>query len=264
MIPAFYLVCGIFYLKDLFHSPDSERNLIPMLLRFQVLVHAGILLAQALVMTQITRSQVIDSMAFATLFLLWTSLRPKEPAKLLIPVWPVAFLLTLLAAFLPDTDLLSEGNVPHAKSIYLHIFLALVGYASFFLVTLTALLYLQQRYYLKKVISYTWMRYIPSLMQLSKVQQRALWVGILAFTLSIGLGKLSPYFWGVEHKWGSKEILSVVIWSIYTLMAIIRHFFHTRKDWFAYSALFGFALVMLTIFVLGFFSGTSSVSVGAP
>lgn len=263
MIPAFYLVCGFFYLKDLFHNPDSERNLIPVLLRFQVLVHAGMLLSQALMMTQITRSLVIDSMAFSILFLLWASLRPKEPAKLLIPIFPVAFVLTLLAAVLPDAELLSEDNLSHARSIYLHIFLALVGYASFFLVTLTALLYLQQRYFLKKAVSYSWMRYIPSLLQLGKIQQRALWVGILAFTLSIGLGKLSPYFWGIEHKWGSKEILSVVIWTIYTLMAIIRHFFHTRKDWFAYSALFGFFLVMLTIFALGIFSGHTS-GVGAP
>lgn len=258
MIPAFYLVCGIIYLKDLFHNPDSERNLIPVLLRCQVLVHAVVLLAQAMTMTQISRSLVIDSMAFAILFLLWSSLRPKEPAKLLIPILPVAFVLSLLAVILPDADLLSEGNLEHAQSIYLHIFLALLGYASFFLVTLTALLYLQQRYLLKRALSYSWMRFIPSLLQLGKIQQRALWVGIVAFTLSIGLGKLSPYLWGIEHKWTSKEILSVVIWTIYTLMAIIRHFFHTRKDWFAYSALFGFLLVMFTIFILDIFSGHAS------
>ena len=254
MIPALYLVCGIFYLKDLYYNPDSEKNLIPVLMRFQVLIHAVILFAQAMVMTQVTRSLVIDSMAFATMFLLWSSLRAKESAKLLIPVWPVAFFFSLLATVLPEAELLSEANVEYAKSIYLHIFLALVGYASFFLVTLTALLYLMQRHFLKKAISHLWMKYCPSLLQLSKIQQRALWVGIVAFTLSIGLGKLSPYLWGIEHKWSSKEILSVVIWSIYTVMAIVRHFFHTRKDWFAYSALAGFLLVVFTIFILGFFS----------
>lgn len=263
MIPAFYLVCGFFYLKDLFHNPESDRNLIPLLLRFQVLIHALALLTQAFMMTQITRSLVIDSMAFAILFLLWASLRAKEPAKLLIPVFPVAFVLTLLAAILPDAELLSEENLAHAKSIYLHIFLALLGYASFFLVTLTALLYLQQRYLLKRALSYSWMRYMPSLLQLGKIQQRALWVGIIAFTVSIGLGKLSPYLWGIEHKWTSKEILSLVIWTIYTIMAIVRHFFHTRKDWFAYSALLGFFLVIFTIFFLDIFSGHAS-GVGGP
>jgi len=211
-----------------------------------------------MVMKDIARSMVIDSMAFSTLFLLWSSSRPKEPVKLMLIVWPLAFTLTLLATLLPDAELLSESNLKHAQSIYLHILLALLGYASFFLVTLTALMYLQQRYLLKRAISSAWMRYMPSLLQLGKIQQRALWIGIIVFTLSIGLGKLSPYIWGIEHKWSSKEVLSLVIWSIYTVMAVVRHFFHTRKDWFAYSALVGFLLVAFTIFVLGFFSGHAS------
>lgn len=261
MIPILYLICGVIYLKDLLRSPQSERNLIPIVLRIQVLFHAIWILFFSLGMEQIYRSNIVDAMAFSTIFLLWASLRPKEPAKLLVLVWPVAFLLTLMGAFLPDGPMLSESNLGHARSIYLHIFLALLGYASFFLVTMTAFLYLQQRYLLQKAVSPSWMRFLPSLLQLGKIQQRALWIGIIAFTLSIGLGKLSPYFWGIEHKWSSKEILSVVIWTIYTIMAIVRHFFHTRKDWFAYSALVGFILVAVTIFILGFFSGdTAGVS----
>lgn len=261
MIPILYLICGVVYLKDVFHNPQSERNLIPALLRAQILIHLLYLLYQWVNMEQIYLSHVIDAMAFSSLFLLWSSLRPNEPAKLLILIWPVAFVLTVLAVLVPDEPLLSEGNLVHAQSIFIHIFLALMGYASFFLVTMTAFLYLQQRFLLQKAISPPWLRFMPSLLQLGKIQQRALWVGIFAFTISIGLGKLSPYLWGVEHKWGSKEILSVVIWTIYTVMAIVRHFFHTRKDWFAYSALVGFILVAATIFVL--FSGGSGAEVAS-
>ena len=165
MIPALYLVCGFFYLRELFHSPESERSLIPIIFRFHILIHATLLFAEWMVMKQISRSMVIDSMGFSTLFLLWSSLRPKEPVKLMLIVWPVAFILTLLATLLPDADLLSENNIKHAQSIYLHIVLALLGYASFFLVTLTALVYLQQRYLLKRAISspsqvyYNWVKF---------------------------------------------------------------------------------------------------------
>ncbi len=263
MIPLLYLICGAIYLRDIFRDPLSERNLISILLRTQILVHGAVIIYEWLNMTQVYRSDVIYAMAFSSLFLIWASLRPKEPAKLLILIWPVAFVLTLLAAFLPDGTLLSDNNIEHAKSIYAHIFLALIGYASFFLVTLTGFLYLQLRYLLQKALSPPWMKFLPSLLQLGKIQQRALWVGIIAFTVSIGLGKLSPYLWGIEHKWSSKELLSVVIWSIYTVMAVVRHYFHTRKDWFAYSALVGFVLVAVTIFILGFFSGTTAIEVAS-
>jgi ABC-type uncharacterized transport system permease subunit len=167
--------------------------------------------------------------------------------------------MVLVAATVDHQPLLSLKAMDHVRSVYLHIVLAIGGFSSFLLVSLCASCYLWQRWLLKKHRNALVLNFMPSLIELGTIQWRALFVGIGLLTLGIGLGKLSPHLWGIPHEWGAKEILTVLIWVNYVVLACMRKSLMVHKDRFAHGALIGLVMVILSFFFMGLMDGTIPV-----
>jgi ABC-type uncharacterized transport system permease subunit len=261
MIFVIYLVLGFFCMRDAWRPMWMGKDSLFPVLRLLVIIEGFLILAQIWTMDQVYRHEVFEVMAYSPLLLLWVSVRQGESLKLLTVLWPFSFGLLCMSFFSPDVALLSEPAAEHSRSVFLHICLALGGYASFLIVTLCAAIYLWQRYLLKKHTGAPVLRAMPSLIDLNAMQWRALCAGIILLTLAIGLGKLSPYLWDIPHHWGVKETLSVLIWSHYVVLAILKKRWMLNKEHFAYGALVGLLLVLSTFSYLGL--GSSPEEYGA-
>jgi hypothetical protein len=237
MIFVIYLVLGFFCMRDAWRPMWMGKDSLFPVLRLLVIIEGFLILAQIWTMDQVYRHEVFEVMAYSPLLLLWVSVRQGESLKLLTVLWPFSFGLLCMSC------------------------LALGGYASFLIVTLCAAIYLWQRYLLKKHTGAPVLRAMPSLIDLNAMQWRALCAGIILLTLAIGLGKLSPYLWDIPHHWGVKETLSVLIWSHYVVLAILKKRWMLNKEHFAYGALVGLLLVLSTFSYLGL--GSSPEEYGA-
>ena len=197
MIPVLYLVVTAISLRNLKPSAANSNSLLYPALRLLILVHSVLLAAQMVSMTQVHRMEVFESMALAPLLVYYLSLKRGESSKL--NHLPHASLHSRrdFGACLDNDPLLSDKAAEHAASVFLHIFLAMTGFASFMLATLCALIYLWQSFLLKAHPTALVIMVMPNLRDLNTMQWRTLQVGIVLLTLGIGLAKLSPYLWDI-------------------------------------------------------------------
>lgn len=226
--------------------------------RFLAMVHGLYLAYEWMGMGPLTKENVLQAMAFSLTVLYLMSLRRGESQGLLWIIWPLLIFFLFGAAIAPEENMLRGEVSGHAQSIFIHILLALLGYASFFLVTLCSFIYLLQSRLLKVNSNSPWLGRFPSLLELTEIIWRALTLGLVFFTLAIGLGKLSPYLWDVPHKWSAKEVLSVMTWTLFLALLLGKKYFRQRKEVLAYVSLAGCILLLLTLFVLN----VSPVSLG--
>lgn len=232
-------------------------------LRLLVLIHGSILTFQAMNMSQVYRSDVLECIALAPLLVYFLSLRRGESNKLTFVLLPLSCLFSLLSMLVSNSALLSPQAALHAPSVFLHIFLAMTGYSSFALATICAFIYLWQSFLLKHHPSAIIISCMPNLRDLNILQWRTLQVGIVLLTFGIGLAKLSPYLWDIPHRWSGKEVLSVVIWGHFVALALLRRKLQLHKDRLAIALLIG---LILTLSTFGFmeFAGFQGTVSGAP
>ena len=219
-------------------------------LRFAVLFHAIYLASEWLGMGPLTSPHILQAMALSLGLMYLISLRRRNSQGMLLVIFPLLLVILVGSQMVPEGGVLRDEVALHARSIFLHIMLALLGYASFFMVTLCSFLYILQSRVLKVNSHPLWLSRIPSLLELTEIKWRALTFGLVFFSLAIGLGKLSPYLWDVPHHWGAKEILSVMTWSLYLVLFCAKKYFRQRKEVFAYVSLVGCVLLLLTLLVL--------------
>jgi len=219
-------------------------------LRFAVMFHTVFLGLAWTEMGPMSMAHIIQAMGLSLGLMYLISIKRGDSQGLLVIIWPLLILLMVGVVVAPDGGILREEVAIHGKSIFLHIFLALMGYASFFMVTLCSFMYLMQSRYLKVNSNLPWLSKVPSLLELTDIKWRALTFGLVFFTLAIGLGKMSPYLWNVPHHWGAKEILSMMTWTLYLVLFVAKSYFRRHKEMFAYVSLLGCALLLLTLWVM--------------
>ena len=260
LILILYAIFGVLFWRALSKSssPSSAIGIYTMV-RFLLLIHGLILFGRSLDMVQVYRRDIFEVMAWLPLFLYLLCSKRNETMRLLHVLWPMSFLLVLVSAMVEHQPLLSSKAMEHIHSVYLHIVLAIGGFSSFLLVSLCACCYLWQRWLLKKHRNALVLNFMPSLIELGAIQWRALFVGIILLTSAIGLGKLSPHLWGIPHEWGAKEILTVLIWTNYMVLACLRKHLMVHKDRFAQGALIGLVMVILSFFFMGLMGESAPV-----
>lgn len=240
-----HIAFGALLWKEGAHRPQPNARVL-WALRLLVLVQGSLLLIAGLSTSPLLVGHLVEAMGFCLMVLLAMTLGRRDSPRPILLVWPLVFLIQLATLWLPAQVLLSEQASEHSASVFSHIVLALGGFSSFFVVTLCALLYLWQSHLLKTQVNSPYLDRLPSLLQLSSLTWRSLGLGLVFFTLAIGLGKLSPYLWGIPHRWTGKEVLSVMVWTLYFLLILGRSYFKVHKERFAVVTLIGMTLVICT------------------
>lgn len=151
-----------------------------------------------------------------------------------------------------------EKNIPSFNAFWLsgHILLSLLGYAAFAVALISSVLYLILDRQLKLKRSGPLFQRLPPLESLEFINFRSLWAGIVL----LGLGLISGILWTRWAKTLSltitdpKVIAAWVTFFVYALIIYIRSTTRLRGRKVAYLTIFGFSGVLITFFVMNYFS----------
>jgi ABC-type uncharacterized transport system permease subunit len=150
-----------------------------------------------------------------------------------------------------------KGTTPRAVAlapalasawIWIHIALALIGFAAFVFNFAGAVMYLLQERQLKAKRPGTFYYRLPALETLDRLTFRTLALGFPFLTTGLVLGALwARTAWGSAFTFDPLAFLSFVAWLIYagTLAGRAAGGWHGRRA--AYFAIFGFAMLVLTL-----------------
>jgi ABC-type uncharacterized transport system permease subunit len=167
-------------------------------------------------------------------------------------VLPIAFLLSVLAAFRPGLD--SPQTLLPLRTVWilLHVALILAAYAALFVSLLASLLYLvQERRLKRKAPSLTW---LPPLETTDQIALKSLLFGLPCMTGGLLIGS-----WVAQQTIGSryfldpKILLAFAMWFVYCVMIFIRRHSGLRGRRAVYLSSFVF-LVVLTVWAANQFS----------
>ncbi len=164
-------------------------------------------------------------------------------------VLPIAFLLSVLAAFRPGQE---QVPVTNTGWIILHIVLILAAYAALFISLVASLLYILQERRLKaKAPALKW---LPPLDTTDQIALKSLLYGLPLMTGGLLIGSLiAQQTIGARYFLDPKILLAFAMWFAYCIMIFIRRHSGLRGRRAVYLSSFVF-LVVLAVWAANQFS----------
>ncbi len=165
-------------------------------------------------------------------------------------VIPVA--LVMLVA---SSSLHAEGRQLHpvlqSNWFWFHALLAFASYACFTIAAGVAVMYLIQRYFLKKKHFGALFRKLPSLDTMDEISYRCMTVGFPLLTVAIISGSIwSEQSMGSYWVWDPKQTWSLIIWFLYAALLHGRLTIGWRGKRAAILAILGFIVVLFTFLLM--------------
>ena len=249
-----YFTSSIFY-----GSQFSSRNKTLPRIGFYTAL-AGVLIQTVSLITLYGRGELVSGGLDSTLYLfawliaiVYMASRIRFDTPILGAfVFPLAFIMTLPHVILPQGIIENEPSIQNPW-VLIHIILILLGEALFTVAFIAGLLYIfqEQKISLNDVGSF--IRKLPSLTTLDKINHLCLIVGFPFVTLGLALGLLlAKEIWGAGWHWGQKETWSIVTWFLYAVLIHGRISSGWKGRKAAIGAVLGFFIILITLFVIGF------------
>ncbi len=153
--------------------------------------------------------------------------------------------LVLLAAAL-QRDPAIPALVPALDTplFTLHIVFSFLGYALFTMAFSLGVLYLVRRV--------TGSALIPDLSKLRRLNEEAIFLGFIFFTLCMVFGSLWAYLaWGYWFSWNIKGVWSFIVWLFYAGMCHAKFVRRWQGTGYALLSIAGFGVVLFTYLGIG-------------
>ena len=167
---------------------------------------------------------------------------------------PLAFILTIPYLIIPH-GLIGTNQTLSNPWILIHIALILIGEALFTVAFISGILYIFQENQIKSKHVGRLLENFPSLTALDKINHLCLIIGFPLVTIGIALGfLLAKQIFGTDWIWGLKETWSMVTWVLYAVLIHGRLSSGWKGRKAAWGAILGFAIIILTLLVIGYFS----------
>ena len=166
--------------------------------------------------------------------------------SLAVFIFPIVFVATLIASLGHPVDTWSS---PQARSswLFIHVLLALLGYAALFVTCVASIMYLIQERELKSKKPHAFYYRLPPLGTLDELGYRSMAVGFVLITLGVISGSFWAFIeWGTSWVVDPKIILAFVTWGIYLVLIFTRWTVGWRGRKAAYFAIVGFCCAALT------------------
>lgn len=164
---------------------------------------------------------------------------------------PVAFIGTLQSIIIPSGIIASDPSLNNPWIMF-HIILIFLGQAFFAIAFISGLLYIFQENQLKSKKIATYLKKLPSLTTLDRINHFSLLVGFPFLTIGLATGHiLAKEIWAENWVWGAKETWSTVTWLLYAFLINGRISSGWKGKKSAMGAVLGFAIVVLT-FLIGY------------
>lgn len=165
---------------------------------------------------------------------------------------PLAFILTLPNVIVPH-GIIEQNPTLSNPWILIHIALILLGEALFTVAFISGVLYLFQENKIKSKHVGSFLHKFPSLTTLDKINHHCLIIGFPLVTIGIALGfLLAKEILGSNWVWGHKETWSMVTWILYAVLIHGRLSSGWKGRKAAWGAVLGFAIILFTLFVIGY------------
>ena len=166
--------------------------------------------------------------------------------SLAVFVFPIVFIFTFIASLGHPVDPWSNPAL-RSSWLFIHVVLALLGYAALFLTCVAAIMYLIQERELKSKKPRAFYYRLPPLGTLDELSYRTMAVGFVLITLGLITGSIWAFVeWGTRWVVDSKIILAFITWGIYLVMIFTRWTVGWRGRKAAYFAIAGFGCAALT------------------
>lgn len=152
----------------------------------------------------------------------------------------------VMVAFAITRDSSLPTLIPSLDTIYFssHIILSFLGYAFFAMGFSLGILYLCQR------ISSTTL--LPDLSTLRKLNEEAIFLGFILFTLCMLIGGVWAYeAWGYWFSWNIKGVWSFLVWLFYAGMCHAKFIRRWQGTGYAMLSILGFGVVIFTYLGIG-------------
>lgn len=255
LLPLFYWAALIDYILVFTTNDALARRLARPLLILALVVNVVYFLGYTFYFEHlpfVNVFQVLGAIGFAIAAIyLWVESRAKSPHT-------GPFILTLVVIFqvlntvFPKLDR-DVPEILRSAAFNLHVSAAILGYSSFAIAAVYGLLYLiQYRVIRNKSFGLVFQR-LPSLDILDHMNLVASSTGFLFLSIAIvaGIWWSHIVFGGV--KVDPKVLVAVLTWVVYGLALFGRQFVSWRGPRMAYSSLFGFLVVLFSLFAVNFF-----------
>lgn len=220
-------------------------------------LHAAALGASAAAIHRLPITDVRSALSFfaflTTLAFFLVYLRYRI-ASLGLFMLPLVFLLTLIAALHPGPSF--ESPSFRSGWLLVHILSILLGYVSFLLTFVAAVMYLIQERALKSKRPHAFYYRLPSLQVCDKLYYRSLLFGLPLLSLGLVMGFVwASRNWKGPWEFDPKILAALVTWLIYLILFATRLGGSWSGRRAAYLAIFGFAVMMVTFLGISFLSG---------
>ena len=166
--------------------------------------------------------------------------------SLAVFIFPIVFIFTLVASLGHPVEPWSSPEL-RSSWLFVHVVLALLGYAALFLTCVAAVMYLVQERELKSKKPRAFYHRLPPLGALDELGYKTMAAGFVLITLGLITGSFWAFIeWGTRWVVDPKIILAFVTWGIYLVMIFTRWTVGWRGRKAAYFAILGFCCAALT------------------
>jgi len=175
-------------------------------------------------------------------------------------VYTLGTFLLPLVLFLMAVSALTPSEIrplpPVLRSLWLpiHAIISLFSYAFFLMAAVAGFMYLLQEREVKRKHLGKIFKRLPPLESLDRINELSLKYGFPLLTLGIITGALwAEKAWGSYWSWDPKETWSLILWFIYAALLHERLLIGWRGKRAAIMALLGFAVWIISFFVVNLF-----------
>jgi ABC-type transport system involved in cytochrome c biogenesis permease subunit len=181
---------------------------------------------------------------------LWVEARTESPYT-----GPFLLFLVLIfivvSSFFPKLDR-EVPEILQSKLFSVHVSAAVLGYSGFAVAAVYGLLYLLLYNRIRTKSFGLFFRRLPPLDVLDRMNVYAATAGFLFLTVAIVAGSIwSTRIFG-EVRLDPKVLIALLTWAIYGVALASRRFVHFSGQKLAYSSLFGFLVVLFSMFAVNF------------
>jgi ABC-type uncharacterized transport system permease subunit len=255
LLPLFYWAALIDYILVFTTNDATARRLARPFLILALVVNAVYFLGFTFYFEHlpfVSVFQVLGAIGFAiAVIYLWVESRTKSPHTGPFILTVVVIFQVLNTAF-PKLDR-DVPEILRSTVFNLHVSAAILGYSSFAVAAVYGFLYLiQYRVIRNKSFGLLFQR-LPSLDILDHMNLVASSTGFLFLSVAIVAGVLWSHavYGGVQMD--PKVLVAILTWIVYGLALFGRHFVSWRGPRMAYSSLFGFLVILFSLFAVNFF-----------
>ncbi|MCS7281502.1 MAG: c-type cytochrome biogenesis protein CcsB [Desulfobacterota bacterium] len=255
---VFYLISTFFYLLYFALGREALEKKGFFFLLGGVSVHFLSLIVRYIEAGYTPITNLYESLSFLAFLVgsFFIFLRDAYSAKVLGSfILPAISIILIISTFLPHEI---KPLPPILRSHYLpiHTIFSFIGHAVFFTSFMVSVLYLITESYIKKKRLPPFIKKLPSLELLDRINVRCISIGFPFLTTGIITGSLwASLAWGSYWSWDPKEVWSLITWLIYAILIHRRLLVGWMGRKTAYVMILGFLCILITFLGVNYLMG---------